>query len=248
MLRRGHQRPPHREGSLQKKKPKIVKFDKVVRSLAVISETSAKKVFESHSNSRTNLERLTLSKHNYPYHPRHNTMGIDPSSSFWLMVVFVFVPLVMMTSAPFQIANPKFIQSHSERSPSGLLSTISVLNLPLKAHHFRVGRLHAKCVASMLTMHWQSLDVESLEESPTLLAASSHMEDRPPATNLSTIGSTKTKSNEEVKGNDKDSPFASLSLNHGMLLAHSPPLLGHPRLAFSILGKCTHKPHKRKRT
>lgn len=113
-----------------------------------------------------------------------------------------------------KIANPKFIQSHSERSPSGLLSTISVLNLPLKAHHFRVGRLHAKCVASMLTMHWQSLDVESLEESPTLLAASSHMEDRPPATNLSTIGSTKTKSNEEVKGNDKDSPFASLSLNH----------------------------------
>ena len=52
--------------------------------------------------------------------------------------------------------------------PSKLLTTRSELRLPLSTKHFQDGQLRAKCVASMLTMHWQSLDVTVKEESPTL--------------------------------------------------------------------------------
>ena len=57
---------------------------------------------------------------------------------------------------------------------TGLISTLSRLTLPIKPRHFRSedGHLAVKCLASMLTMHWQSLDVRIAEESPTLLAAS----------------------------------------------------------------------------
>ena len=42
------------------------------------------------------------------------------------------------------------------------------LQLLLEPYHFQEGLLVAKCVASMLTMHWQSSDVKIKEESPTL--------------------------------------------------------------------------------
>ena len=58
-----------------------------------------------------------------------------------------------------------------------LQTSKSVLTLPLKPKHFRQrssvngkvsGQLRAKCLASMLTMHWQSEDIVITEESPTL--------------------------------------------------------------------------------
>ena len=63
-------------------------------------------------------------------------------------------------------------------SPETRLQTSkSVLSLPLKPKHFLQresvnngvsGQLRAKCLASMLTMHWQSEDIVITEESPTL--------------------------------------------------------------------------------
>ena len=63
-------------------------------------------------------------------------------------------------------------------SPETRLQTSkSVLTLPLKPKHFLQrdgadngvsGKLRAKCLASMLTMHWQSEDIVITEESPTL--------------------------------------------------------------------------------
>lgn len=52
--------------------------------------------------------------------------------------------------------------------PSKLLTTKSTLKVPIISDHFKAGQLRAKCVASMLTMHWQSEDVVLKEESPTL--------------------------------------------------------------------------------
>ena len=65
-------------------------------------------------------------------------------------------------------------------SPETRLQTSkSILSLPLKPKHFLQrqregdkngvsGQLRAKCLASMLTMHWQSEDIVITEESPTL--------------------------------------------------------------------------------
>ena len=63
-------------------------------------------------------------------------------------------------------------------SPETRLQTSrSLLSLPLKPKHFIQrdgvnngvsGQLRAKCLASMLTMHWQSEDIVITEESPTL--------------------------------------------------------------------------------
>lgn len=39
---------------------------------------------------------------------------------------------------------------------TGLLTTQSDLSLPLAVTHFHKGHLTAKCLASLLTMHWQS--------------------------------------------------------------------------------------------
>ena len=61
----------------------------------------------------------------------------------------------------------------TKSSETGLLTSNSTLSLPLASRHFRSGHLVGKCVASMLTMHWQSPDLVIREESPTLLAASS---------------------------------------------------------------------------
>ena len=44
----------------------------------------------------------------------------------------------------------------------------SQLQLKLEPHHFHEGLLVAKCVASMLTNHWQSSAINIKEESPTL--------------------------------------------------------------------------------
>ena len=44
----------------------------------------------------------------------------------------------------------------------------SQLQLKLEPHHFHEGVLVAKCVASMLTNHWQSSAINIKEESPTL--------------------------------------------------------------------------------
>ncbi len=46
----------------------------------------------------------------------------------------------------------------------------SRLRLPLRRRHFKRGRVGAKCVASMLTMHWQSADAVAVEERPATLA------------------------------------------------------------------------------
>lgn len=63
----------------------------------------------------------------------------------------------------------KYRQNKVLTSPTtSLKTTQSILALPLGAHHFQGGNLVAKCVASMLTMHWQSADVTIKEESPTL--------------------------------------------------------------------------------
>ena len=60
-------------------------------------------------------------------------------------------------------------------SPStGLKVAQSELKLLLKPHHFQKGLLVAKCVASMLTMHWQSSDIKIKEESPTLASVVDH--------------------------------------------------------------------------
>ena len=64
-------------------------------------------------------------------------------------------------------------------SPETRLQTSkSTLTLPLKPKHFLQrpgvtddgisGQLRAKCLASMLTMHWQSNEIVITEESPTL--------------------------------------------------------------------------------
>ena len=63
-------------------------------------------------------------------------------------------------------------------SPETRLQTSkSFISLPLKPKHFIQrngvnngvsGQLRAKCLASMLTMHWQSEDIVIMEESPTL--------------------------------------------------------------------------------
>ena len=51
---------------------------------------------------------------------------------------------------------------------TGLLTAQSTLRLKLERHHFVKGHLNGKCVASILTMHWQSLDVRIKEESPQI--------------------------------------------------------------------------------
>ena len=51
---------------------------------------------------------------------------------------------------------------------TGLKVARSDLKLLLEPFHFQNGLLTAKCVASMLTNHWQSTDVNIKEESPTL--------------------------------------------------------------------------------
>lgn len=56
---------------------------------------------------------------------------------------------------------------------TGLLTTRAELQLQLKQQHFHKGQLSAKCLASILTMHWQSQDIRVMEETPATLAAAS---------------------------------------------------------------------------
>ncbi|XP_071747493.1 uncharacterized protein [Lepeophtheirus salmonis] len=56
--------------------------------------------------------------------------------------------------------------STSTAQNSGLITSTSVLSLHLQPMHFPNGRLTGKCVASILTMHWQSLDIDIKEEHP----------------------------------------------------------------------------------
>ena len=78
----------------------------------------------------------------------------------------------------FQIDKHSIVKHKIIISPETRLQTSkSLLSLPLKPKHFIQrdgvnngvsGQLRAKCLASMLTMHWQSEDIVITEESPTL--------------------------------------------------------------------------------
>ena len=97
-------------------------------------------------------------------------------------------------------------------SPETRLQTSkSVLSLPLKPKHFLQrenadsavsGQLRAKCLASMLTMHWQSEDIVIREESPTL---------------ASVVDSADKKKNTTIVTNTKvDTKDATSSSSSGM--------------------------------
>ena len=83
-----------------------------------------------------------------------------------------------ITVNKFQIDNTSIVKNKIIVSPETRLQTSnSLISLPLKPKHFIQrngvnngvsGQLRAKCLASMLTMHWQSEDIVIMEESPTL--------------------------------------------------------------------------------
>ena len=95
-------------------------------------------------------------------------------------------------------------------SPStGLKVAQSELKLLLKPHHFQKGLLVAKCVASMLTMHWQSSDIKIKEESPTLASVVDH-------SNGSGKNATSTSSQEKTELlHSKKSSAPSTSVGSG---------------------------------
>ena len=94
-------------------------------------------------------------------------------------------------------------------SPStGLKVAQSELKLLLKPHHFQKGLLVAKCVASMLTMHWQSSDIKIKEESPTLASVVDH-------SNGSGKNATSTSSQEKTELLHKKSSAPSTSVGSG---------------------------------
>ena len=68
----------------------------------------------------------------------------------------------------FQVGPESFSYSILTSSSTGLKVAKSQLQLKLEPHHFHQGLLVAKCVASMLTNHWQSSAINIKEESPTL--------------------------------------------------------------------------------
>lgn len=68
----------------------------------------------------------------------------------------------------FQVGPESILNKVLTSPETGLKIARSDLQLLLEPQHFRDGILIAKCVASMLTMHWQSTDVTIKEESPTL--------------------------------------------------------------------------------
>ena len=68
----------------------------------------------------------------------------------------------------FQVGPESFSYSILTSSSTGLKVAKSQLQLKLEPHHFHEGLLVAKCVASMLTNHWQSSAINIKEESPTL--------------------------------------------------------------------------------
>jgi len=71
-----------------------------------------------------------------------------------------------------KITSPELVKHHVTKSPvSGLLTSHATLTLPVRQKHFRDGHMVGKCLASMLTMFWQSRDVLLKEESPTLAAS-----------------------------------------------------------------------------
>ena len=91
-----------------------------------------------------------------------------------------------------------------------LQTSKSVLTLPLKPKHFRQrssandkvsGQLRAKCLASMLTMHWQSEDIVITEESPTLASV---VDDKKKNATIDT--------NKKDDGNDSASSSGNLNL------------------------------------
>ena len=81
-------------------------------------------------------------------------------------------------------------------SPETRLQTSkSLLSLLLKPKHFIQrdgvnngvsGQLRAKCLASMLTMHWQSEDIVITEESPTLASVVDSSDKKKNVTNIKT--------------------------------------------------------------
>ena len=96
-----------------------------------------------------------------------------------------------------------------------LQTSKSVLTLPLKPKHFRQrssvndkvsGQLRAKCLASMLTMHWQSEDIVITEESPTLASV---VDDKKKNATIDT--------NKKDDGNDS----ASSSGNFNLIISSS---------------------------
>jgi len=67
-----------------------------------------------------------------------------------------------------RVGPESFSYSILTSSSTGLKVAKSQLQLKLEPHHFHEGLLVAKCVASMLTNHWQSSAINIKEESPTL--------------------------------------------------------------------------------
>jgi hypothetical protein len=96
----------------------------------------------------------------------------------------------------FQVG-PKFVENRVLTSPdTGLKVSESRLKLPIAAQHFQEGYLSAKCVASMLTMHWQSADVIIKEESPTLASVLDHSNGAKNASTKTTAKDTSKKTLE----------------------------------------------------
>ena len=94
-----------------------------------------------------------------------------------------------------------------------LQTSKSVLTLPLKPKHFRQrtsvndkvsGQLRAKCLASMLTMHWQSEDIVITEESPTLASVVDSSDKKKNAT---------MDTNKEDGGNESASSSGNFNLS-----------------------------------
>ena len=102
-----------------------------------------------------------------------------------------------------------------------LQTSKSVLTLPLKPKHFRQrssvndkvsGQLRAKCLASMLTMHWQSEDIVITEESPTLASVVDSSDKKKNAT---------IDTNKEDGGKDSDSSSGNSPLIISSLISYN---------------------------
>ena len=109
-------------------------------------------------------------------------------------------------------------------SPETRLQTSkSVLTLPLKPKHFLQraggsngvsGHLRAKCLASMLTMHWQSEDIVITEESPTLASVVDSSDKKKNSTGMSKLGGDiKYNKNKKVDSNFDITSSSSSGLN-----------------------------------
>lgn len=127
--------------------------------------------------------------------------------------------------------NGKRIEKHSVAKhevitdkETRLQTSKSVLTLPLKPKHFRQrtsvndkvsGQLRAKCLASMLTMHWQSEDIVITEESPTLASVVDSSDKKKNAT----IDTNKEDGGKESASSSGTSSKTSFATRNGISLS-----------------------------